>query len=77
MAWIEVDVDLNEFDDQELIEELEGRGWWVSPEKNWEPEEVLSDEEKDWICDTIVGLDLESDPIAREIYDKLRKRING
>lgn len=74
MPYVNVYVELDEFDDQDLIDELESRDWWVSPEKYWEPEEVLSDAEKDWICETIIGLDLESqDPVAREIYGKLRK----
>lgn len=30
MAYVSVDVDLDEFDDEELIEELESRGYKVS-----------------------------------------------
>ena len=33
---VTVDVDLNEFDDQELIDEIESRGWLVSEEKGKE-----------------------------------------
>jgi len=35
MAYIEVEVGLEEFLDQELIDELEERGWYVS---EYEPE---------------------------------------
>ena len=72
---IDVDVNLREFDDEELIDELESRDWWVSPEKNWEPDEILSDTDKQWICELLVSQNLEStDLVAKEIYEKLRKR---
>jgi hypothetical protein len=42
MAYVSVDVNLREFDDAELIEELEDRGW-VIPDKNHK--EIMIDEE--------------------------------
>jgi hypothetical protein len=45
MAYVTVDVELDEFNDQELIDELEDRGWIVSDEKgkqfvNFDKEEL-------------------------------------
>lgn len=71
---VTVDIDFADFDDQELIDELESRGWWVSPGKNWEPIE-LTDQQKDWICEKIVSKNLDAtDMIAKDIYDELRKK---
>jgi len=71
MAYIEVDVDLDEFDDQSLIDELEGRGWWVSPERHWEPLE-LDNEQKKWICELILKHNLDvTDIMGKEIYNEL------
>lgn len=69
MPYIEVEVGLEEFLDQELIDELEERGWYVSED---EPEEQLTREEKDVILDFVYR----SKPgtIAYNIYEKLRKR---
>lgn len=69
MAYIEVDVNLEDFEDQELIDELEERGYYVSED---EPEEQLTREEKDVILDFVYR----SKPgtIAYNIYEKLRKR---
>jgi hypothetical protein len=76
MPYIDITahVDLDEFDDQALIDELEDRGWWVSPGKQWEPLE-LTDEQKDWICNFIIEnrFDL-TDMTAKDIYDELRKK---
>lgn len=72
MAYIEVDVELDVFDDQDLIDELEERGWFVGPDKDWEPDEGLTDEEKDVIVDLLVGA--KPGTIENEIYEKLRKR---
>lgn len=72
MASITVDVYLDEFDDQELIDELEGRGWYVGEEKGWEPNEELTEDEITAILDrfqmSIPGT------IGYDIYEKLRKR---
>lgn len=71
---VTVDVNLDDFDDQELIDELEGRGWWVSEEKHWEPLELTNDQ-KDWICEKIRSENLDvTDMTAKEIYDELRKK---
>lgn len=71
MAYITVDVDveLDEFEDQELIDELEGRGWFVSED---EPDEQLTREEKDVILDLLARAKPGS--IEYNIYEKLRKR---
>jgi len=72
-VWID-DADINDFDDQELIDELESRGWWVSPEKRWEPLELTNDQ-KDWICEKIQSENLDvTDMTAKEIYNELRKK---
>lgn len=62
MAYIHVEVDLNEFDDEDLIEELEDRGYSVTE---------LTDEEKAYIRD----LCAETWPgdIRYSIYEKLMK----
>lgn len=71
MAYIsvEVDVELDEFDDQELIDELEGRGYYVSEE---EPGEPLTSEERDVIVNLMGAGKVGT--IEYEIYEKLRKR---
>lgn len=45
---VDVDVDLDEFEDQDLIDELEGRGWYVGQDRNWIPkfEDLTNDEEE-------------------------------
>lgn len=70
-VWID-EADLDEFDDQELIDELESRGWWVSPEKNWEIPFELTTEQKKWICKLILKHNLDvTDMMGREIYNEL------
>ena len=69
MAYVEVEVGLEEFLDQELIDELEERGWYVSED---EPEEQLTREEKDVILDLLARAKPGS--IEYNIYEKLRKR---
>ncbi len=69
MAYISVEVSLEEFDDQELIDELESRGWYVSED---EPEEQLTREEKDVIVN-LMGIG-KVGSIEYNIYEKLRKR---
>lgn len=71
MAYIsvEVDVELDEFDDQELIDELESRGWYVSED---EPYEALTSEERDVIVN-LMGIG-KVGSIEYNIYEKLRKR---
>jgi hypothetical protein len=65
-----VEVDLNEFDDQELIDELESRDWTVSEEKGMQ---ILSftDEELDFINE--MTKDIKATSVGYEIYLKTRK----
>lgn len=74
MATISVDVDLEdvfyELDDQDLIEELEGRGYAVTEELDEELN--LSDEEMDTLIDMVINGKPGS--IEYKIYEKLRKR---
>jgi len=72
MAWINVEVDLNDFDDQDLIDELEERGWFVGEEKGWEPNEQLTDDELNIILETFSWR--APGTVGYEIYEKLRKR---
>ena len=74
MAWIntDVEVDLDVFDDQELIDELEGRGWYVGEEKGWEPDEPLTKDEKLFIADLFSNAEIGSKEYF--IYEKLRKK---
>lgn len=74
MAWVNIDVDvkLDEFNDQELIDELEGRGHWRVVELNESIIEDLTSEEIEAIVEVfqyaLVGT------IRHSIYEKLRKR---
>ncbi len=72
MAYVEVEVDLTDFDDQDLIDELEERGWFVGPDKDYEPLAELDDEERYLVAATFQN----SLPgtIGHSIYEKLRKR---
>jgi hypothetical protein len=74
MAYTTVDVyvDLNDFDDQELIDELENRGWFVGEEKGWEPDEQLTKDEIQLIADLFSNAEIGSKKYF--IYEKLRKR---
>ena len=64
---VEVDVDIVEFDDAELIDELEGRGYNVQ-----DYEDRLTSEEIGVIIDMLSGA--KPGTIQYEIYEKLRKR---
>lgn len=68
---VDVNIDLDEFDDQELIDELEDRGWIVSDEKGKEILDLTS-EELDYIVDLVINC--KPGTTGREIYDKLKKR---
>ena len=48
MAYVSVDVNLREFDDDELIEELEARGWDI-PDKKDKSHIINADLAKDMI----------------------------
>jgi len=71
MAYVsvEVDVDLDDFEDDVLIDELEGRGWFVS---EYEPNEQLTEDEITAILErfqmAVPGT------TGYNIYEKLRKR---
>ena len=73
IACISVEVDLDEFDDQDLANELSSRGWFVGETKDWSPpnEELTYDE-----INVILELFQMALPgtIRYEIYEKLRKR---
>jgi hypothetical protein len=70
---VDVEVDLDEFDDQDLADELSSRGWFVGETKDWSPpnEELTYDE-----INLILELFQMALPgtIRYEIYEKLRKR---
>jgi hypothetical protein len=67
-----IQIDLDEFHDQDLIDELEGRGYKVlDEERDFNSE--LEDEEKDWICQVIMKYVDLFDPTARSVYEKLKK----
>jgi hypothetical protein len=69
---VDVHVDLNEFDDQDLIDELENRGWFVGEEKGWEPDEQFTKDEKLLIAGLFSNAEIGSEEYF--IYEKLRKR---
>lgn len=70
-ATVDVDVELGDFDDQDLIDEIEGRGWRVIEDNDYVPEDLTSDE-----INAIIGVFRDSAPgtLGYEIYEKLRKR---
>ena len=74
MATIDVDVDIADYLDEvgnlDLIEELEGRGFHVSEEKE-DPLEELSKEELDHLRDMVINGKLGS--IEWSIYNKIKK----
>jgi len=74
MPWVNMDVEvaLGAIDDQELIDELENRGWFVGEEKGWEPNEQLTEDEINYIVATLTYAVPGS--YAHGIYEKLRKR---
>ncbi len=69
---MDVEFELDTVDDQELIAELENRGWCVGKEPGWEPDEELSQEEITFILNKF-QMSLPG-AIGYEIYEKLRKR---
>lgn len=68
---VTVDVDLNEFDDDELISEIESRGWLVSEEKGKEFLD-LTDEELDYIASLVFSA--KPGTPGYEIYQKVKKK---
>ena len=70
---VEVDVDMDDFDDQDLADELSSRGWFVGETKDWSPPtEELTYEEINVILE-LFQMALPG-TIRYEIYEKLRKR---
>ena len=70
---VDVDVDMDEFDDQDLADELSSRGWFVGETKDWSPStEELTYEEINVILE-LFQMALPG-TIRYEIYEKLRKR---
>lgn len=67
---VTVEVELDEFDDDDLIDEIESRGWLVR-EKGKEFLGLTSDE-LDYIVDLVINC--KPGTTGREIYDKLKKR---
>jgi len=73
IASISVEVDLDEFDDQDLANELSSRGWFIGETKDWSPpNEELTYEEINVILE-LFQMALPG-TIRYEIYEKLRKR---
>lgn len=68
--FIEVDIDLCDFDDQSLIDELESRGWIVGEEKGLDPQ-LFDKEDLDFMRNVIVNLHLDETIDGRRLYDKL------
>ena len=70
---VEVDVDMDDFDDRDLADELSSRGWFVGETKDWSPPtEELTYEEINVILE-LFQMALPG-TIRYEIYEKLRKR---
>jgi hypothetical protein len=70
---VDVDVDMDEFDDQDLADELSNRGWFVGETKDWSPstEDLTSDE----ITAILERFQMAiPGTIGYDIYEKLRKR---
>lgn len=57
-------VDLDDITSEDLMEELENRGFQI---------DELTDEEKDWISEVILKYVDLLDPTAMEIYEKVKK----
>jgi hypothetical protein len=57
-------IDFDEFTSEDLMEELEKRGFQINE---------LTDEEKDWICEKIINYVDLLDPMAMSIYEKVKK----
>jgi hypothetical protein len=69
-VYVKVEVDLDEFDDADLVYEIESRGWLVR-EKGKEFLDLTSDE-LDYIVDLVINC--KPGTTGRGIYDKLKKR---
>jgi hypothetical protein len=67
MAYVNVDVNLREFDDDELIEELEDRGWDIPDKGDYNPELI-----KDMIDWFLRGNAKEAMIVLERIYPNMR-----
>lgn len=73
MAWVDVEVHLDDFDNDELIKEIEDRGYKVIDEDD--EYASLTSEECKWIRELILSSNLmPHTPAANNIYEKLLKR---
>lgn len=72
MPWIEVDIDLDDFHDDDLIEEIEGRGYQVTKDPipqndGFTRERIL------YIMEMLrTNTDMVKDSVARDLYHDLR-----
>ena len=71
MAYINIDVDLDGFDDGELIDELEERGYRVVEDSVYVPDDLIQ-EEIEFIAGTFSTY--MPGTIGYNIYEKMRKR---
>lgn len=71
MTRVTIEIDLDGFDDQELINEIEDRGYRVIEDNDYTPDDLIKEEI--WF---IVELVEASKPgtMGYNIYEKLRKR---
>jgi hypothetical protein len=71
MPYVEVDISLDSIDDDELIDELEERGYRVVEDSVYVPDDLIPEE-----VEFIVGTFSTYMPgtIGHSIYEKLRKR---
>ena len=71
MAYATIEINLEEFNDDELIDELEVRGYRVVEDDEYVPEDLIPDE-----IDLITGVFSTYAPgtMGYHIYEKLRKR---
>jgi hypothetical protein len=71
MAYTTIEISLRDIDDDDLIDEIEDRGYRVVEDDEYTPEDLIPDE-----IDFIVGVFSTYMPgtIGHSIYEKLRKR---
>jgi hypothetical protein len=71
MAYATIEISLREFDDDDLIDEIEDRGYRVVEDDEYAPGDLIS-EEVQYILDTFANHTPGS--MGHTIYEKLRKR---
>jgi len=71
MTYINIEIDLNDFDDNDLIDELEGRGYRVVEDSVYVPEDLIQ-EEIQFITDLFSTYAPGS--MGYNIYEKMRKK---